>query len=133
MNLVSYSKGVPARIFATRTFRRFTRDQRILDGDLVGAVGRAEAGLIDADLGGGVIKPRIARTGGGKSAGYRTLIAFRSEHRAVFVFGFAKSDRANVDRSELAALRLFAADLLASGEAEVERALRDGSLVEIER
>jgi hypothetical protein len=68
----------------------------------------ARAGLIDADLGGGVIKQRIARTGQGRSGGYRMLIAYRAGHRAVFLYGFAKRERENIDPDELATLREIA-------------------------
>ena len=64
------------------------------------AIARAEKGLVDADLGGGVLKQRIARPGRGKSGGYRTIIFFRQGDRAVFAYGFAKSDRANLDAEE---------------------------------
>jgi hypothetical protein len=64
------------------------------------AVARAEKGQIDADLGGGVIKQRISRPGQGKSKGYRTIIFFRRGDRAFFEYGFAKSQRANIDDDE---------------------------------
>lgn len=97
------------------------------------AIERAEAGLIDAELGGGVIKQRIARPGAGRSAGFRTVIAFRSHDRAVYVFGFSKSERANVSARELTALKLFAADFLESDEASLNDAVEDGRLIEIKR
>ncbi len=65
------------------------------------AIERAERGIVDADLGGGVIKQRVARPGQGRSGGYRTLIAFRSETRAVFLFGFAKNDLDSIGDSDL--------------------------------
>jgi hypothetical protein len=58
-------------------------------------------GLVDADLGGGVIKQRIARPGQGRSGGFRVLLAYRAEERTVFLYGFAKSERDNVDDDEL--------------------------------
>jgi hypothetical protein len=76
----------------------------------------AEAGSIDADLGGGLIKQRAARPGQGKRSGYRTVIAYRRAERAVFLYGFAKSARANIDADELAALRRRGAGLLSAPE-----------------
>jgi hypothetical protein len=61
-----------------------------------------EQGLVDADLGGRLVKQRIARPGQGKSCGFRTIIAYRHGKRAVFLFGFAKNERANLDDDELA-------------------------------
>src|SRR5580658_5139225 len=81
------------RVFKTRWFQRFARKERIRDAVLLDAVARAEKGQLDADLGGGVIKQRIARPGQGKSGGYCTIIVFKQGQRAVFVYGFAKSER----------------------------------------
>jgi hypothetical protein len=89
------------RVFKTKEFMRFARKERMTDASLCDAVKRAGEGLIDADLGGGLIKQRIARKGQGKSGGYRTLMAFRSKQRTVFVYGFAKSERDNIDPDEL--------------------------------
>ena len=90
-------------IYKVKSFLRFARSESIADNRLVEAIERANAGLIDADLGGGVIKQRIARTGQGRSGGYRTIILFKAESRAIFAFGFAKNDRDNLDRTELVA------------------------------
>ncbi len=89
------------RVFKTKEFARFARRERIDDARLCDAVERAGKGLIDADLGGGLIKQRIARPGQGRSGGYRTLMAFRSKGASVFVYGFAKSERDNVGQEEL--------------------------------
>ena len=77
----------------TRGFERFAKSEGITDALLVAAIKSAERGLIDADLGGGIIKLRIARPGKGKSGGFRTLIAYKVKARAVFLYGFAKSAR----------------------------------------
>ena len=81
------------RIFKSRWFQRFARKEGIADAVLREAVARAERGQIDADLGGGVIKQRIARPGQGKSKGYRTIVIFRRGAKAFFVYGFSKSQR----------------------------------------
>ncbi|WP_293122959.1 type II toxin-antitoxin system RelE/ParE family toxin [Moorena sp. SIO4G3] len=83
-------------------FQRFSRRERMTDAMLLGAVMRAEQGLIDADLGGGVIKQRIARESQGKSGGYRSIILFRRGDKAFFIYGFAKSERDNISNDELA-------------------------------
>ena len=84
------------RVFLTKDFVRFVRKERIKVGLLREAVERAGQGLIDADLGGGLIKQRVARPGQGRSRSYRTTIAYRAEARSVFIFGFAKSERATI-------------------------------------
>lgn len=78
------------RIFKNRPFARFARRNSVADKNLCDAVAQAESGLIDADLGGGVIKQRIARPNEGKSGGFRTIIVFRSEVRAVFCLWFSQ-------------------------------------------
>src|SRR5208282_3210279 len=101
------------RVFKNAWFQKFVRKERISDAALCEAVARAEKGLIDADLGGGLLKQRVARPGAGKSGGYRTLIFFRSGMRAVFAFGFAKNDMANIDNDEEATFKKAAKLVLA--------------------
>jgi len=108
------------RVFVTKVFARFARSERIGDDRLREAVERAEAGLIDAALGGGLIKQRVARSDQGRSGGFRTVIAFRHGERAVFLYGFAKSVRDNVDRSDLERLRKLAAIYLLASVADLE-------------
>ena len=119
------------RIFANRWFARFADKQNIGDDDLREAVSRAERGLIDADLGGGVIKQRIARKGQGKSGGFRSVILFRQGERAFFVYAFAKSDRDNIDQSELSTYKTAAAVYLNYTDDELALFLKQGTLMEI--
>ena len=72
-----------------KTFRRYQRREGIADAALVTAIQQAERGLIDGQLGGGLIKQRVARQGAGKRSGYRTIIAYQDGSRAVFLLGFA--------------------------------------------
>ena len=119
------------RIFKTRTLARFTARNRIADESLVAAVERAQRGLIDADLGGQVIKQRVARPGQGKRGGFRLLIGF-GPHRSVFLFGFAKNERDNIDSDELTTLREIASSFLKASEEKIEQALEDGTLIEVQ-
>ena len=119
------------RVFKNKPFARFARKARLDDEVLRRAIEAAERGLIDADLGGGVIKQRIARQGGGKSGGYRTIVLFRLGERAFFVHGFAKSDLGNIHADELAAFRLLASHLLAYDDAALAAAIEAGALMEI--
>mgnify|MGYP001636543672 CR=1 FL=1 len=119
------------RIFKNKAFARFAKKAGIEDSSLCKAVSDAEKGLLDADLGGGVIKQRVARSGGGKSGGFRTLILFRIGSLAFFVHGFAKNERANIDEDELIALRKLAAIMLKYDEAELACALASQTLIEV--
>ena len=94
-------------VYAIKGFERFRRKERISNATLVEAIDRAVAGLIDADLGSGLIKQRVARPGQGKRGGYRTIIAYRAGKRAVFLFGFAKNARDNIAPDDLAHWRLI--------------------------
>ncbi len=119
------------RVFKTRWFERFARKEKIPDAILVDAVARAEKGQVDADLGGGVIKQRIARPGRGKSGGYRTIIFFRRGERAVFAYGFAKSDRANIDEDEEKQFKEAARHVLQLTVKQIEALVKNGDFVEV--
>lgn len=119
------------RIFKTKPFARFAGKERIEDAALVAAVHCAEQGIVDADLGGGVIKQRIARRGAGKSGGFRAIVLLRHAHRAYFVYGFAKSSRSNIRADELAAFRKLATELLNLDDTAIGAALANGTITEV--
>jgi hypothetical protein len=100
------------QVYKTKAFTRFARRQRIDDAALCEAVSRANRGLIDADLGGGVIKQRVPRPGQGRSGGFRTLVLYRTKLRAVFVDGFAKKDQGNIDDDDVERFRVLATEFL---------------------
>jgi len=116
----------------THTFRRFQRKEQIRDAQLAHAIADAERGLIDADLGGGLIKQRVARPGQGKRSGFRTLIAYQAGDRAVFLFGFAKRERDNISDAQLADLKALASDMLSRSDDVIDEAIASGSIQEVE-
>ncbi len=107
------------------------RKTELSDKSLCKAVSEMAQGLIDADLGGGVVKKRVALPGRGKSGGARTLVATNKGNRWFFVFGFEKNERANIDDDELRAIQETAKTLLAFKEPEIATALSSGELLEI--
>ena len=119
------------RIFRNMAFTRFAKKSRISDVALCKAVMNAERGLIDADLGGGVIKQRVAREGEGKSGGFRTMILFKTGTRAFFVHGFAKNKVDNISDNDLALLRRLAAEMLNYNETELTQAINNSLLIEV--
>jgi hypothetical protein len=119
------------RVYKIKDFARFQRRERIADRALLEALLAAERGLVDADLGGGLIKQRVARPGQGKSGGFRTLIAYRRGERAVFLFGFAKNERANIDDDELEEWRYVGRLYLALDERKIEAAITAQELTEV--
>lgn len=119
------------RLFKTKWFMRYARQERIDDHSLCDAIERAERGLVDADLGGGIIKQRVARTGQGRSGGFRLLIGYRSGNLAVFLYGFAKNERDNITPDDLDTLREIGAAWIAAKKEQLEKAMKDGVLTEV--
>jgi hypothetical protein len=119
------------RIFKNTWFTRFAKKEGITDDELRETVNQLEEGQADADLGGGVYKVRVARFGEGKSGGYRVIVFFKSEERTFFVYGFAKSDRANIDKGELRGFKLDAKYQLSLTNEQLDAWLKKKTLTEI--
>ncbi len=119
------------RVFKTRPFSRWARKAGLIDDALCVSVAEMANGLIDADLGGGIVKKRVALPGRGKSGGSRTLVATNRADRWFFVFGFEKNERANINDKELEALQVTAADLLKLSFDELDDAVGQEILQEI--
>lgn len=119
------------RVFKTRHFARWMRKTELTDVALCVAVREMSLGLVDADLGGGLVKKRVGVAGRSKRGGARTLVATNKNNRWFFVFGFEKTERANIDADELEALQELAAELLVRTQEELEIALAGGALKEI--
>jgi len=134
MKTISPSAMVVAmkRIFRTRTFSRWMGKTGLADPDLFQSVIEMEAGLIDADLGGQLVKKRIALPGRGKRGGARTIVATNRGDRRYFIFGFGKNERANIDKHELRALQELASDLLGQDDKALAAALEADELVEVD-
>lgn len=120
------------RVFKTKWFARYARKEGIDDKILVEAIREVEKGLLDADYGGGLIKKRIARDGAGKSGGYRSIIAYRSGTRSVFLYCFAKSNIENLKKSEVTAYKMITAKYLGFNDTEIASASKNGELEEVE-
>jgi hypothetical protein len=119
------------RIFKTKAFARFGKKVSIGDAELCQAIRDADQGLIGANLGGGVIKQRIARPGQGKSGGFRALIVFRAGARAFFVHGFAKQEMDNIKEDELVAVKRLASELLGYDDKTIAQVIASGTLIEV--
>lgn len=119
------------RIFKSAWFNRYAKKQKISDSQLINAISSAENDRMDADLGAGVIKQRIARQGGGKSDGYRTIIYYRRGERAFFIYGFGKNERNNIDASELKAFKALAPRYLSITPTEINKLLNNKEIIEV--
>ncbi len=126
-------KGLPAlKIYKSKGFVRFAKKARISDIKLCEAVERAENGLIDADYGDGLIKQRIARPGEGKSGGFRSVILFRRGERSIFIYGFAKGDQDNIDKSDERDFKDLAAVLLNASDEQMATLVESGKYQEVQ-
>ena len=119
-------------IFKTRWFDRWARKQGLTTPSLCAAVPEMNAGLYDADLGGGLLKKRIARSGQGKSGGFRTLVVTNKGSLWIFVFGFPKNERSNIGQDEEEALKKLAAHLLSLTVSALTKAQHAGELMEVD-
>jgi len=120
------------RIFKNKVFTRFAKKSGLEDSALCAAIENAENRLIDADLGGGVIKQLIARKGSGKSGGFRTIILFKSGDKAFFVYGFAKNEMDNISTDELLIFKEFATEELNYSDAKIKELISSKKLFEVD-
>ncbi len=118
-------------VYKTRWFDRWARKEGLTASSLCTAVNEMMQGLVDADLGGGLVKKRIGRAGQGKSGGYRTLVATNKGDRWMFVFGFPKSERSNIDKDEAEALKKLSTHLLSMTPQAINTAKVAGELIEV--
>ena len=114
-------------------FGRFARKEKISAKSLWEAVDRAEKGLVDADLGGGVIKQRIARPGESKSKGYRSIVLYRKGDKAFFVYGFPKSDLGNIREDEQEQFKKAAKLILALSDEQIRQLIENGQFEEVNK
>jgi len=118
-------------VYQTKEFARFARKDKLSAKALVEAAADVAQGNFDADLGAGVFKQRVARRGGGKSGGFRTILFFKAGRHTFYAYGFAKSERANVSEKELKALKKLASELLSYSAAQIAAAEKAGELIEL--
>ncbi|MBJ6802382.1 type II toxin-antitoxin system RelE/ParE family toxin [Geomonas propionica] len=123
------------RVFKNKWFSRWARREGIADGVLLDAAKEIASGNVEADLGGYLFKKRIARAGGGKSGGYRTIVGYKSTSpspkRIIFLYAFAKNAKTNISVKEEAALSLVAGSFLSAPDSKIDEYLLKGSIVEV--
>lgn len=122
------------RVFIQKQFGKWAEKAGLDDDTLVEAAEEAAAGQFEADLGGYLYKKRLAREGGGKSGGFRTILCLRTvgDDRVFFLHGFPKNSKGNISASEGKALKLIAKSLVGLSEAQIGALKELGSLREIE-
>lgn len=118
-------------IFKTRWFDRWAKKEGLLNSSLCQAVKEMASGLYEADIGGGLLKKRVARQGQGKSGGFRTLVATNKGDRWVFIYGFPKNERSNIDKDEEDALKKYACEVLSYTQATINKVIAEEKLIEV--
>ena len=119
------------RVFKNKWFQKWAAKEGLSDEVLLTAVEEMEDGLIDAELGGHVVKKRVALPGRGKRGGSRTLVVYQQSNKAFFVYGFAKNERANISVKQLKVLKLLATQLLGYTNSALVKATKAGELIEV--
>lgn len=122
------------RVFKNKWFNRWARRENISDTILLNAAADIATGKVDADLGGCLFKKRIARAGGGKRGGYRTIVGYKKPKtdRIIFLYAFAKSEKANISLREESALSLVADAFVSATDRQVNELIANGSIWEVQ-
>ena len=118
-------------IYKTRWFDRWARKERLTRFGLCAAVDEMANGLFDADLGSGLFKKRSGRSRQGKRGGFRVLVATNRAGRWIFIYGFSKNQRANIETNETDALKRLALHLSSMAPDALRRAADAGELIEV--
>lgn len=129
--LLLYWHGFAMWILKSKAFSKWAAKEGLGGNALCSAVDEMEAGLVDVDLGGSLFKKRVALRGRGKSSGVRTLLAYKTNHGAFFIYGFAKNSRSNISKEELKALKMYSEVLLSYSDEQLTKAVKDGALLEV--
>jgi len=121
------------RVFKNKWFNHWARRESISDAVLLTAAEELAAGQVEASLGGCLFKKRLPRAGGGKRGGYRVIVGYKkpSAERIIFLYAFAKSDKATISAREEAALTLVAESLVSTTEKQVQELMTAGSIWEV--
>lgn len=123
---------VKVLIYKYRAFSLWAKIEKVSDSVLSGVINEMQNGLFDANLGGGLYKKRIAKGGRGKRGGYRTILAFKREGRAVFMYGFAKNERDNLTSKEESVYKQLAKQFLLMTNQQIEMLIKNGELFEVQ-
>ena len=116
----------------TKWFKKWARKTNLSDENLLEAIENLENGLSVADLGGNIYKVRVQRQGKGKSSGFRTIVVYRIEEKAIFLYGFGKNEKSNIDKQELSYFKKLGSDLLALNEEQINNSIKKQILFDLE-
>jgi len=117
---------------STKWFQKWAKKAKLNKQNLLDAISDLEEGLSTADLGSNLFKVRVKREHSGKSSGFRTIILFKADDRAVFLFGFGKNEKENIDKNELQYFKKLGKDLLSLNSKQLETAISKKVLFNLE-
>jgi hypothetical protein len=123
---------VEVRILKTPLFAKWAKKEKLLDKPLWQAVQEMEQGLVDANLGGHIYKKRISLQGRGKRGGARSILAYQVKEKALFIYGFAKNEKATISAEDLKIAKTFAREWLGYSSEQLDKLVKDGKLYEVE-
>ena len=116
----------------TKWFKKWSTKVNLNRKDLLDTITNLESGLSTVDLGRNLFKVRVRRQHSGKSSGFRTIIVYKSEDRAIFLYGLGKNEKDNLDKSELHKLKKLGSDLLSLNTEQIELAISKKVLFNLE-
>ncbi len=119
------------RVFKTKYFHKWAKKASLSEESLRIAAEELVAGLVEANLGGNLYKKRVPLVNKGKRGGFRTLLAYKKEERSIFLYGFEKNEKDNIDNTEEEALKKLAKKLLFMSQKEIDFAVDNGELIEV--
>lgn len=110
----------------TKWLSKWAKKCDIEDKSLMTAIENIKYNLSSVSLGSGLFKVRIASKYTGKSAGFRTLIVYAENERAVVIYGFSKNEQENLSKSELVAFKTLSKDILKQSDEDLKMAIQKG-------
>jgi len=117
---------------STKWFKKWSKKVKLTNDDLLVAISDLEDGLSTIDLGSHLFKVRVKREHSGKSSGFRTIIVYQEGEKAIFLYGFGKNEKENIDKAELQYFKKLGNDLLALDSEELEESIGQKTLFDLE-
>lgn len=117
---------------STKWFKKWAKKSKIKDQDLLDTVDNLINGLSTADLGSNLFKIRVKRENSGKSSGFRTIVVYKEDEKAIFLYGFEKNEKDNISKTELLYFKKLGNDFLALDENQIKQLIEAKSLFDIE-
>lgn len=120
------------KILSTKWFKKWSKKANLTNQDLLEAIKNLEGGLSTANLGNHLFKIRVKREHGGKSSGFRTIVVYQENNKAIFLYGFRKNEKENIGKSDLQYFKKFGDDLLALNKNQIQQFVEQKILFDIE-